>query len=724
MKEVIFTSAVLIVVLLLLRLAFAKKVRRTLIYAVWALVALRLLIPVQIGHLQFSVLTSVKPVTDMITEISDKQVAGVTAQDAYRQVLQNYIEEDISVFTPEVQKQIQSALDDEMPKEEIAVMIDKVYPEADIYVPGAQQQVQQKVEETASPITLGQIMTVVWLAGVVVMVAWLATSNLLLSRALRKSEETLVCESPIPVYVSEKASSPCLVGLFRPAVYLTPECASDEGVFRYALTHELTHYAHKDHIWALVRCICLCVYWFDPLVWVAAWFSRRDCELACDEGALKRLGEEERIAYGKALLQVVSQASVPGKLMLIATTMAETKRQLKERVTFIAKKPKWSVAAAVCMILVCLLVSGCAASGPEVTTATEESELQHSWEVSEEVQLQMKQDYLEYMSRYHCSCTIGDVSLAVISHVDSGYAMAISCKCGSVDLNASWEELFGVSAGDLMFYMPNGWFIKFYKDGDFRNLDEAYNGRWLDYEQLRTIWEDYHAQFPKALEKWQSVYSDLLEPPERDSSGLDYEVNADGVTCTITGKGVCNDYDVVIPEYIDNYQVTAIGKMAFWAEYWITSVTMPDSVVSIGISAFEDCDQLKSITLSNSLDSIGTYAFKGCKSLESINLPDSLTSIGGGVFLNCNSLTEVRIPAQVTVISAGTFRSCKNLVSLALPGGIEAIGEGAFGGCNKLIVIEYRGTKAQWQSINQVSPWYEDAVKCIINCNDGQIVEN
>lgn len=49
--------------------------------------------------------------------------------------------------------------------------------------------------------------------------------------------------------------------------------------------------------------MCLLV---NPLVWVAAWFSRLDCELACDEGALKRLGEEERIAYGKTLLQVVS----------------------------------------------------------------------------------------------------------------------------------------------------------------------------------------------------------------------------------------------------------------------------------------------------------------------------------------------------------------------------------------------------------------------------------
>ena len=321
MKEVLITSTVLIVALLLLRWIFAKKVRRTWIYAAWLLVALRLLIPVQIGQLVFSVLTSARPITAAITSIAERQVTGVTEQDAYRQVLQDYIEEDISVFIPEVQEHIQSAMEDKLSREEIAVIIGQEYPNADAFAPEIHQQVQQKVEKTTDTITLGQILTAIWLTGVVVMVVWLATANLLIGRSLRRPEEALVCESPIPVYVSKKAGSPCLIGLFRPAVYLPYECAADENILCYSLTHELTHYAHKDHIWALVRCICLCVYWFDPLVWVAAWFSRRDCELACDEGAINRLGEEKRIAYGKALLQVVTNTVVPGKLMLITTTL-------------------------------------------------------------------------------------------------------------------------------------------------------------------------------------------------------------------------------------------------------------------------------------------------------------------------------------------------------------------------------------------------------------------
>ena len=717
MKEVLITSSVLIAALLALRIIFAKKVRRTWIYAAWLLVALRLLIPIQIGELSFSVLTMAKPLTETVQEFSNYRVLGQNEREAEIRVTKDYIEKDQTAFTPQVQEYIRQEQEAGTPAEEIAAALVKTQGET-IYMPEKQAQVMEEVEAQTKFVSLGDLAQIIWLVGVAVMVIWLAAGNLLLGKSMRKAEESVECESPIPVYISDTAISPCLVGLFRPAVYLTPESAADETVMRHVLAHELTHYRHGDHIWALVRCICLCVYWFNPLVWVAAWFNRRDCELACDEGALKRLGEKERIAYGKSLLQVVSQAALPGRLMLTATTMAETKKQLKERVEFIVKKSKLSVISTVCMLVVCVLIAGCAASGPSDPITKK------PWEVSEDVQLQLKQDYVEYMSFTNHSCTAEDVNLVVISQMESGYALVIGCKCGSIDPDAPWDDIYGDSAAELLFYMPNGWSLRFCKDGEFRTLDEAFNLRWVNYEQVRTIWDDYHAQFPKALEIWQQVNGGATESPEVNASGLDYEVNADGVTCTVTGMGVCNDTDVVIPEYIDGYQVTAIGGMAFWSRIRITSVTMPDSVVSIGRSAFEDCEQMKSIKLSTSLETIGIHAFKGCKSLEIIQLPDSLTLIDGGAFSGCTALTEVTVPEGVTSISSGAFRDCKNLMILNLPNGITDIGEGAFGGCHSLVIIEFAGTTAQWQSINQMSPWYEGATECCINCNDGQIIEN
>ena len=162
-------------------------------------------------------------------------------------------------------------------REEILDKIQQARPNQDIFVPEVQQQVQQQVEETADPITLGQIANIVWLAGVAVMAVWFTIVNLRHSRMLLKNREKLECDSPIPVYVSEKVGSPCLVGLFRPAIYLTPECAASEETMRHVLTHELTHYRHMDHIWSVVRCICLCVYWFNPLVWVFLYIFRIFC---------------------------------------------------------------------------------------------------------------------------------------------------------------------------------------------------------------------------------------------------------------------------------------------------------------------------------------------------------------------------------------------------------------------------------------------------------------
>ena len=162
--------------------------------------------------------------------------------------------------------------------------------------------------------------------------------------------------------------SPCLFGFFRPKVYLTPICTKDETHLRHVLTHELTHYAHKDHIWSLVRCVCLCVYWFNPLVWIAAGLAKRDCELACDEAVLKKLGDEERISYGKTLVDMVANSNSPAHYLETATAMYETKKALKERVNHIMKKHKHLFISALSLILVLFIATGCVFTGANLPT--------------------------------------------------------------------------------------------------------------------------------------------------------------------------------------------------------------------------------------------------------------------------------------------------------------------------------------------------------------------
>jgi len=132
--------------------------------------------------------------------------------------------------------------------------------------------------------------------------------------------------------------------------------------------------------------------------------------------------------------------------------------------------------------------------------------------------------------------------------------------------------------------------------------------------------------------------------------------------------------------------LTEIPQDAFAKIPYLTGVTLPDSVTSIGVGAFEGCTSLASVTIPNSvtsivmgafsgctsLTSIGSYFFSGCTSLASITIPNSVTSIGNSAFYRCYGLTSVTIPASVTSIGESAFRSCDSLRSVTFEGTITA----------------------------------------------------
>lgn len=347
MKEVLITSSLLILVILLARQLFRRRVSQRLMYAAWLLVALRLLIPIQIGQSEYSVSTLTekietqsKPIQQM-QEALQKPVGGPSRAELYDQVLDDFLHQSTGQPLPDAPQPI---------------------------TPANQEKTETQVDKQISRPTLSQGLTALWIIGMVAMGAWFITANLVfLHRAKQEAIPFTDRGTPVPVRISPNVSTPCLVGLFRPVIYLTPACVENEQALDHVLTHELTHLRHGDHVWSLIRCLCLCIYWFNPLVWVAASQSRRDCELACDEGALQKLGDDARIAYGQTLLALVTQKNSPAHLIKAATSMSETKKQLKERVMFIAKKPKKYFTAAICLILVASLAAGCAFIGSKVS---------------------------------------------------------------------------------------------------------------------------------------------------------------------------------------------------------------------------------------------------------------------------------------------------------------------------------------------------------------------
>ena len=139
---------------------------------------------------------------------------------------------------------------------------------------------------------------------------------------------------------------------------------------------------------------------------------------------------------------------------------------------------------------------------------------------------------------------------------------------------------------------------------------------------------------------------------------------------------------VTIPE-----SVTSIGDYAFLYCYGLTTITLPESVTSIGDYAFSCCYGLTTITLPESLTSIGDEAFYLCSNLTSITLPESLTSIGNRAFSYCSGLTSITLPESLTSIGASTFLGCTGLTSITLPESLTSIGGGAFSGCSGLTTI-------------------------------------
>lgn len=332
------SSGVIILLLLLIRRIFRAHIPARLIYAAWLLVALRLLMPF---HLQ--------------SPVSIFQLLKVDLTHTIEQPLRPSANPNSIFFTatgnrPHVDSSARAAA--KAPEETAAV------PQPNIR-PGS-----------PSP----SAFLVAWLAGALVTAAYILTINVRFNRRVMLGQRSrldttqslrlcALCQQlgikPINVWVTQQVNSPCLIGTFKPYIALTPRSLQLD-CFDYVLLHELAHYRQYDHLWALIRSLCLIVFWFHPLVWVAAYACRRDCELSCDERVLKDLTKQQHYAYANALIQLIHPRTQPLMVEAVhgATAMTEEKKMIKERIQRIIKRPRvlWTVSTSVILLL---LFAGC-----------------------------------------------------------------------------------------------------------------------------------------------------------------------------------------------------------------------------------------------------------------------------------------------------------------------------------------------------------------------------
>ena len=302
MKEILLTSSALILALLALRQLFRRTVSRRMQYALWLLVLVRLLVPVNVGTLAHNVLSAAAPVQTVVEERLDTPVLYVQDGTERRpaQLLPGKESQGEPLSPPSDAAQIAPA--------------DEYY----------------TVTPTYRTVMLSEALTYVWYAGMAGVGAWFLFTNLRFARALRKARTPYRVEGcRYPVYLVSALPSPCLFGVLRPAVYLNEKALQSPDALRFVLAHEQTHARHLDPLWSLLRGVCLTVYWFDPLVWLAA---------------------------------------VPQNPLLGATTMTSGKRSLKERITRIAENRQAKTAAVFAVVALAALVCAVSFTGAPDTT--------------------------------------------------------------------------------------------------------------------------------------------------------------------------------------------------------------------------------------------------------------------------------------------------------------------------------------------------------------------
>ena len=335
------TAGWLILVILCIRLIF-RKIPKWVSCLLWGFVAIRLLCPFSIES-RFSILPSTDPIK-----------TGTVVEGE----VQNYIPSIDSHLTI-VENTINPILTETF-----------AYDESESAAP------LQVVTHTAG---------FVWLCGMILLIIFAIVSIIRLHKLV--SEAVCINDN---IYICDAVKSPFILGVVRPRVYLSS--ALSEKEINYIIAHEYAHLKRKDHLWKTLGYLLLCIYWFNPLGWVAYALLCKDIELACDEKVAKDMTLHEKKEYSKVLVSCARQ-----RRLIMVCPLAFGEVGVKERVKSVLnyKKPTlWIVIAAAAVLVIvaiCFLTNPIEEYQIEDTIPDEESDLLSEQTPDEESSLSSEQ---------------------------------------------------------------------------------------------------------------------------------------------------------------------------------------------------------------------------------------------------------------------------------------------------------------------------------------------
>lgn len=358
MTQWMLTSSVLILLVIAVRGLFKEKMKAKYTYALWLLVLVRLLCPVNFGELSFNLLSLAEEGKAQVEERLEEREEERSTQQVMQEFGETVYLDNGKVVTilPYYPGEVSYEVSEQVSAAETVEVAEDNTTEA---VPVAKDAGFQFPE-----IHWQKVLPGIWAVGMVIIALVIVSVNISFSTMLglfRKELPTFTRKGrgsqKLSVYLADGIYSSCLYGVVRPSIYLNRKGMGEQEK-KYCVEHEYSHYLQGDMVWSVCRIVCLILHWYNPLVWLAVTLSKKDAELACDERTIERLGEEERYSYGHTLVELAAEQSRAVQMFGMATLMASDKKEVVDRVKAITTKKQTKIITG--LLVVCLLVGiGC-----------------------------------------------------------------------------------------------------------------------------------------------------------------------------------------------------------------------------------------------------------------------------------------------------------------------------------------------------------------------------
>ena len=291
-------TSIVILIILGARLIL-KRAPKVFSYALWAIVLIRLLIPVSIQS-PISVVPNTPAASGAVINSALPEIEFETLSD----LEQNYYESQNT----------------------------------------SSEDVQVYVSRTMEPIVY---LSLAWLVGVAVMVLYSGISYLKIRRMVR-----IAVPLRENIWIADDIKSPFVIGFIKPKIYLPNNLGEQEQ--EYIILHEQYHIRRLDHVIKALAFLALTIHWFNPLVWIAFVLACKDMEMSCDEAVIRKLGENVRADYSASLLTLAT-----GHRIIAGTPLAFGEGDTKGRIKNLAKWKKPAIWVLVLTLIICLILGVC-----------------------------------------------------------------------------------------------------------------------------------------------------------------------------------------------------------------------------------------------------------------------------------------------------------------------------------------------------------------------------